>query len=181
MRNPMYNKKHLKEYFIYGLICAIAYIIPVLYFLYDNKYENFYFIYIGNVLFMFGVFLYVKKLLPRPYEGRKSVTMMVEGIFTTIVGVVISSILLLLSIFLYFPTMLPMAANRVIANAPETIQTNHPTDLFLMILINTIIANFSVGAFIAALIAYVGKRDQRDDKTESLDVDVPRKEVKYNK
>lgn len=180
MRNPIYNKEHLKEYITYGLICAIAYMLPVMYFLYDNKYENFYFIYIGNLLFMFGILLYVSRLLSRPYDGKRAVSMMVEGLFTTIIGVIISCILLLVSIFLFFPTMLPMAANKVIENAPETMQTNHPSDLLLMVMINTIIVNVGVGALMSVIVAYAGKKNQTTDKTESLDVNVPRAEVKYN-
>ncbi|MES2430271.1 MAG: hypothetical protein V4556_04990 [Bacteroidota bacterium] len=179
MRNPIYNKKHVTEYIIYGLLSSFAYIIVVDYFLYNNKYENFYYVYLGNLLFMFGILLYVVRLLNRPYDGKSAGTMMIAGIMATLTGIVLSCILILISMLFFFPDLFSaVAQNKVIENAPETIQAKRPGELLLMLLLNAIIANFGVGAFISVVVAYAGKKDQRKDRTESLDLNVPNRKVK---
>jgi hypothetical protein len=54
---PVVNRRHVREYFMYGIIAAIVYLLPTLYLLIENKYQNLYLLFVGNALFM-GVNFY---------------------------------------------------------------------------------------------------------------------------
>lgn len=174
MRNPIFNKQHIAEYILYGFIGAIAYTIALACFLNNNKYENFYYLYIGNGAFMFVIFYYAFRLLYRPYDSKRAVSMLIAGNFATLVGVALSAILAVATMLFFYPALFAsVPADKLIEDAPGTIQPHNAGGLLVMIFINAIVGNFAVGTFISVVTAYAGKREQRGDKTESLKFNIP--------
>ncbi|MES2329760.1 MAG: hypothetical protein V4539_09165 [Bacteroidota bacterium] len=170
MKNPVFNSKHVKEYFTNGLLAAILYTIPVFFFLSQKKYEDFYYLYIGTGLFMFTIFFYALRLVSRPYDSKRAVSMLIAGNLATLAGVFISVLLVIAGFFFYFPAIFSVTPTEsLIQDAPSTIQPARPSGLLFMIMILTIFGNTAVGAFVSVVTAYVGKKNQTRDKPASLE------------
>lgn len=168
MKNPLYDRQHIKEYILYGTIAAIMYMIPVVIFLYNHTYENLYYLYIGCILFMGTIFYYVYRLLYQRYTQKRAVSMLIAGELATMSGVVISCIAIVIAMFITFPNLL----SSVPASEVTQDVAAQPRRLLLMILATAIIGNFGVGSFIAVVVAYAGKRDQTEDKPAQLETNI---------
>jgi hypothetical protein len=174
MKNPVFNRQHVREYFTNGLLAAVLYVIPVFFFLSQKKYEDLYYLYAGTGLFMFTIFFYALRLVNRPYDSKRAVSMLIAGNLATIAGVFISVILVLIGFFFYFPDIFSVTPTRsLLQDAPSTIQPARPSGLLFMILILTIFGNTAVGSFVSVVTAYVGKKNQTRDKPASLDQHIP--------
>ncbi len=174
MRNPIFNRQHLKEYFLYGLMAAILYMIPVIYFLSKNLYSNLYFLYIGNALFMGVIFFHAYKLVFRPYESERSISMVIAGTLSSIAGVFFSVIFVLIAMLCFFPDLFSYtASNNILGNAPVQNHHNYPTGLLFMLMINVTLCNFGCGSFASLLTAYGGKQNQKGDKPADLSKNIP--------
>ncbi len=169
MKNPIFDNQHLKEYFLFGLLGAVLYNIPLEFFLRSAKYENFYYLYIGCGLFMVAIFYHTFRLIDRPYDKGRAVSMMMSGILTTIAGVILAAIIATISTFIFFPDL--FSTHQVvdmIQDAPATAEPKYPSNLLFMILGVTIIVNMLVGCFVSVITSYAGKRDQTKDKPAVL-------------
>jgi multisubunit Na+/H+ antiporter MnhC subunit len=174
VKNPLYNRKHIIEYLLYGLFAAIVYIIPVLFFLKDSRYENFYYLYIGNALFAGMITWHAFQLLYRPYDGKRSVTMLVAGNLTVLTGILICCIFIWIAMFMYSPELFSKTATaNILRDAPPTIQPHMPAQLSFMLMLNAIVVNFGTGAFVSVIMSYAGKRNQTKDKPTPLNKQVP--------
>lgn len=170
MKNPILDQRHIREYLLFGSIAAICYMIPVFNFLYHNKYENLYYLYIGCALFMPAIFYYTYKLLNRRYEGKRTISMLLAGQLATLAGIAIAIVLVAVTMLFFFPHLFShLPADRLVKGAPVQTQPENPGELLLMILSTTIIGNFAVGSFISVLVAYAGEKDQTGDKPTNLE------------
>ncbi len=174
MENPIFNRQHIREYFSYGFLAAAVYTIPVLLFLSQKRYENLYYLYIGTGLFMFTIFFYALRLVNRPYDSRRAVSMLIAGNLATLAGIAISVLFVIAGFFFYFPDMFSITPTEsLIRDSPSTVQPVRPSDLFFMIMILTVFGNTAVGAFVSVVTAYVGKKNQTEDKPASLERNIP--------
>jgi hypothetical protein len=165
MENPTFDKQHITEYFLFGLLAAVLFCIPLEFFLYSDKYENFYYLYIGTGLFMAAIFYHTYRLIDRPYDKNRAVSMMMSGLLTTIAGVILASVIAFISVFVFFPDLFSShQVVNMVQNAPAESQPKYPYDLLFMILGETIIVNMLVGAFVSVMTSYATKRDQTQDK-----------------
>lgn len=174
MKNPVFNHRHVREYFTNGLLAAVLYVIPVFLFLAQKKYEDFYYLYAGTGLFMFAIFFYALRLVNRPYDSKRAVSMLIAGNLATLAGVFISVILVIVGFFFYFPDIFSVTpTSSLLQDAPSTIQPARPSGLLFMILILTVFGNTAVGSFVSVVTAYVGKKNQTRDKPASLEQHIP--------
>jgi hypothetical protein len=166
MRSPVFDKQHKKEYLLYGSIAAVLYMIPVWMFLSDNEFKNLYYLFIGAGLFMFTILFYAYKLVLRPYEQRRTVSMLTAGHLATFTGVAIAVILVLISVIAFFPHLFSaMPPDKIMEGAPVTLEPRRPAGLLFTVLIVTIAGNGGVGSFISIITAYAGRKKQDPDKS----------------
>ncbi|MES2893545.1 MAG: hypothetical protein V4725_16090 [Bacteroidota bacterium] len=170
MKNPIFDRKHLKEYIVYGALGSFVFMMPVLYFLSQNKYANLYYLFIGCILFMSVIFLYNFKLLNRPYDKKRAVSMLLASLMAVLTGVVISAILIVIAFLIFFPDLFTtMQTDEIMANAPAQAEATKPSGLLVMVLAVNFLGNFSTGAFISVITTYAGKKDQTRDKPAPLE------------
>ncbi|MEO6671282.1 MAG: hypothetical protein ABIN36_17500 [Ferruginibacter sp.] len=165
MKQSLFAKRKFSGYFKYGFLAAIAYIIPVIYFFYDRKYENFYFIYIGTILFMAAILFYALKVLSRPVEKEQAITMLMHEFAVIIMGIAFC-ILFLIALDFYFSGDIfntrPMS--DTIKDAPGAMEFHKPAGLLLRLIGIMVLTNFGGGSFIAIVITFGGKKNQTEDK-----------------
>ena len=175
MKTPVVDNRHVKEYIMYGIIAAVLYLLPVLYLLFANKYENLYLLFIGNALFMATIFYYAFYLITHPYDGKRAVSMLLAGISTTIVGTVVAALAVTILMFVFFPGLLSHQApsSTVLADANTGSSTQYPSSFLFMILMDLVLGNVSVGVFASIITSYVNKRNQTKDKPADIENRVP--------
>lgn len=160
MASLVFNKQHIRDYFIFGLFAAAAYTIPLLLLLYNRVYENLYYLYIGNFLFMLTIGIYAGMIRRRAFEKRKAVSMMISGHLATVMGILFACAFSLLAIKLFSPVFrdLPVTDAMVPDASPELY--NGYKHLCWMVLINALIGNAIVGSFISLMISYGMKKEE---------------------
>jgi len=168
------DRRHVREYFMYGIIAAIVYLLPALYLMFENKYQNLYLLFVGNALFMGVIFYYNFYLTKHPYDGRRAVSMLAAGHLATLVGTILSAIVVIISMFIFFPDLFSAhPSGEVLANANVGARTQFPSGFLFMIMLDVILGNASVGSFASILTSYVNKRNQTRDKPADIGNRVP--------
>lgn len=174
MKTPTFNRKHLKEYFFFGGMAALLYLIPLFFYLTNNRYENSYYLYIGNALFFLVIFYYNMRLLYRPYDKSRAVSMLMSGHLTTICGVILSVVAATLLMIAFQPGLFtPKPSDAILSDTPANAEVIRPSGWLFMIYINAIICNFGAGALISIMVSYAGKRNQTKDKPAHVDTHLP--------
>lgn len=174
MKTPTFNKKHLTEYLFFGGMAALLYLIPLFFYLTNNRYENSYYLYIGNALFFLVIFYYNMRLLYRPYDKSRAVSMLMSGHLTTICGVILSVVAATLLMVAFQPGLFtPKPSDAILSNTPANAEVSRSSGWLFMIYINAIICNFGAGALISIMVSYAGKRNQTRDKPAHVDTNLP--------
>lgn len=174
MKTPTFNKKHLTEYLFFGAMAALLYLIPLFFYLTNNRYENSYYLYIGNALFFLVIFYYNMRLLYRPYDKSRAVSMLMSGHLATICGVIISVLVATLLMVAFQPGLFTAkSSDAILNNAPANAEVIRPSGWLFMIYVNAIICNFGAGALISIMVSYAGKRNQTKDKPAHVDTHLP--------
>ncbi|MEO6730944.1 MAG: hypothetical protein ABIN01_06985 [Ferruginibacter sp.] len=169
MAKPVFDKRHVKEYLLFGSSAAVTYMIPVIFFLYNNSYEHLYYLFIGCALFMAVIFYYVYRLLYARYDKKRAVSMLIAGHLATLTGILIASILVVIGMLFFNADLFStMPTDRFLPGAAPQDQQNKPAYLLLMMLATATIGNFAVGSFISVIVSYAGKRDQTRDKAVDI-------------
>jgi len=173
MINPLLDKRHLKEYLLFGLAAGIVFNLPVIFFLINNNYENFYWLFIGSFLFFLVIMIYTIRLLYRPYDRKRALAILIAAHMATLVGIVISCILSAIVFVFFFPGLFSsLPPDKVLEDTPPGINPHRPIELLFMIFSVATIGNFSVGSFIALMMAYAGKTNQTKDKAVPLETHI---------
>ena len=168
MKNSLYNRKHIREYLSYGLLAAIAYIIPVWIFFFNADYNRIGIIFLGSILFMFSIMMYVIRLSNRRPEYKSSWMMIIASHFAILAGIGFSIWFTTILCFIYIPGFLSGNSRDILGDAPAGLNYKNWSLITLLYLCATV-ENFGAAGFMAILGPYVFKRNQTKDKTAILD------------
>ena len=171
MKNSLYNRRHIREYMYYGLLAAIAYIIPVWVFFFFLDYNLTGIIYFGSALFMFVIMRYSFRLSRRRPEYKSTWMMIIASHFAVLTGIVFSVIFTTILCFIYIPGFLTFGSDNVLKDAPSGLN-NQNWSLLMLLYVCATIENFGAGGFIAVLGPYVFKLNQTKDKSAQLESEV---------
>lgn len=168
MENPLFGRKHIIEYLAYGFAAAVLYCIMFYLHLKQKNYESSYLLYIGNALFCIPILLYNLRLLGKPYDKKRTVTMLIAAHLTSLAGTILSIIICVILMSAFYPDVLSPAPAGGVENAPIMTQMDRPSGWMFMVVINALLLNFTAGSFISVVTSYAGKRDQTKDKPAHL-------------
>jgi hypothetical protein len=170
MENKLYDRSHVREYLLYGLLAALGFIVCVVIFLINNRYENLIWVYAGSILFatVIGIYNYIQ--IKRPMEGKGAVRMLIASHFAILTGVLLATIFSVLSMYMIFGDLgEPQPTETILKDADPASTITRPAGLLMMILIYGVVTNFAVSSFLTVVISYVFKRNQTKDKPAELD------------
>ena len=168
MTDVLFDKKHLKEYSVYGSIAGLLYTLAVWYFLYKSNYQTSTILFIGSIFFMFVIMIYALKLTKRRPDYYSTWGMIIAGQMAVGVGIVVSVISSFMLCYFYLPGFMNNSiADDFLGNFPRVLNVNNSETLEL-IFITAIIENYLAGAFISAMIAYAVKPNQTEDQTPTI-------------
>jgi hypothetical protein len=170
MTNPLYNKKHRSEYFISGIVATALYTVFLVLFLEDHQYQNFYYLFIGNFLFVAVIGYYTYSLINRPFEGKRSVSMLIAGHLALVTGIMVSIMTVLICGVIYFPGVFStVSPEKLLPGAPSSIKVVRPAGLILMLEANVILVSGGAASFLIVIFSYAAKRNQTKDKPTPLE------------
>lgn len=152
-------------YFKYSFACAILFCIPMFIFLSDQTYTKTWLLYLGNGLFLLGVFTFMVFFNNRKNENASTQTMMMAGHTVTIMGMIIAFIIAFIAALVLVPSAFGMgASNNDLLNAPRSMDRDVNDGLLFVLFADTILGNIAGGSFVSLITAYSYKRDQAKDK-----------------
>jgi hypothetical protein len=168
MANQLFDRRHLREYILWGVIAGLAYSIPVLIYLAMASYYYTATIFIGCILFMFVVLSYSMKLTRRRPEYKSTWSMIIAGHMVVLIGIITSVLVSLLLCFIFIPGFMSGdSADNFIRRSPEAININNSSTLMLIAMTATLV-NFGVGGVINIVVSYAVKLNQTKDRTPSV-------------
>jgi hypothetical protein len=158
---------HLKPYMAYAALSAVLYLVPVLIFILKDNYANAYLLYIGNALFAVGIVLAVSRYNALRHENALPVSMLSASMITSLIGVGIAFVLLLIFLLIDIPHLFAAAgAAKRMSDAPANIVHDSTNGLKFMVFLNDIIGNLAGAGMVAALYSFIGKQDQSGQTAE---------------
>lgn len=154
MENPSSGRKYWRQYLAYGGVAALCYIIPCFLFIKSDAFSGGWTLYIGNALFMVTILIYSLKLSRRKPNEERGQDAFVAGLLASLVGTVVSCLLIVLLLVFFAPHVFTAAPSTAIGQtSPPQILAND-TELLFMLFSNAILANFLMGAFVSLIISF---------------------------
>jgi heme/copper-type cytochrome/quinol oxidase subunit 2 len=161
----MFQKIHLPTNLLFGAIAAIAYCIPMFYFVHTSSYSESWVLYLGNFLFMIAIGAYMAVLNRRKAENANTHLAVFSGHVTTVIGIVISCIVCFIALSIYVPGLLSSdTTGKVLEQSPAQAQNGRTEGLVLLLFMNAIIGNVSAGSFVSIIMPYTMKRNQTRER-----------------
>ncbi|HWB25233.1 MAG TPA: hypothetical protein VG738_07125 [Chitinophagaceae bacterium] len=151
----MLEKRLHPYYYQYSIACAVAYLIPVFFFFGNEKFSEFWLLYVGNSLF--GLLLLISGVIvnKKLHSVASLRSLIMPGI-----RVIITSILMICAVLIILGLIFK---NKVVQQAPANYD-----GLFLGFAMNAVIVNFLLGTFTVVMGAVTIKTNQRDEKGEEI-------------
>lgn len=165
MSSIVFNRRHLKEYLLFGSAGAALYMMPVVFFLSHNSYQHLYYLFMGCLFFMVAIFFYEYKLLYSRYDEKRAVSMLLAGHLATLTGVLMACIFAVIAMFFFSPHLFAtVPQQQLLPDAATQDQTGKPVYLLAMILATATLGNFATGSFISIIVSNAGKGNQSKDQ-----------------
>lgn len=165
----MFRKEYLASYIKWGIISAIAFCIPMVYFIYSAQYSETWWLYVGNVLFLIVIAAYMLQWNKSKGENASTQTMMAAGHIATVIGIVISCIVAVIVLTIFIPDIFSGGkADTVLEDAPSQTGTGKTNGLVFILFMNAIIGNVCGGSFSSILIPYSARKNQTKDRKSSV-------------
>ena len=168
MANILFDRRHLREYLLWGALAGLAYSIPVLVYL---SLANYYYsatVFIGSILFMLVILLYTIRLTKRRPEYKSTWMMIIAGNMVVLTGIIISVLLSFMLCLFFIPEFLSgHSPDSFMKGSPDAMNINNAGTLMIIAITATLV-NFGVGGVISILVAYAVKLNQTKDRTPGI-------------
>lgn len=168
MANILFDRRHMREYGLWGTVAGLAYAIPVLVYLAMANYYYTAILFIGSILFMFVVLAYTLKLTRRRPEYKSTWAMIIASHMVILTGIIVSVLVSLVLCFVFIPGF--MSGNSddgFLRKSPDAMNINNSGTLMLIAMTATLV-NFGVGGVISIVAAYAVKLNQTKDRTPTI-------------
>ncbi len=158
----MFKKEYLVSYIKWGVVAAFIYCIFMISFIKSDTFGGTYLLYIGNVLFLVVIALYMLSFNKSKGENASTQTMTAAGHIATIIGIIISCIVAVIVVTVFLPS------DPVMENAPAGTGTGKTHGLIFMVFMNTVIGNLAGGSFASIILPFTARRNQTKDKKSEV-------------
>ena len=99
----MFKNEYLSSYFIFGLLAAIAFCIPVMFYLRTPDFQDTWLLFLGNALFLVIIAVYILLANKKNNENASTQNLNAAGHIVSIIGVVLSCIISFILLILVVP------------------------------------------------------------------------------
>ena len=161
----MFSKEYFLKYLTFGLIAAVAFAIPALFYLRTPEFRDTWLLFLGNALFCAVICVFILLFNKRKNENESTQNTNAAGHIVTFFGVVIAAVLSLIMLVLFVPEVFNAGTPETVMEDSPTTMTDGKTDgLVFMLFMNAVVGNFAFGSFAAIILPYTAKRNQKKDR-----------------
>ena len=166
----MFNKENMSSNIRHGLLSAVLFCIPMIFFITSDKYGGAWLLFLGNVLFLIGIAIYMLNFNKRRGENASTQDMIAAGHIATAVGILVSIVVAIIVLLIFVPDIFKSTqSDEVLSNAPATTGNGKTHGLVFMVFMNTIIGNLAAGSFASIILPISARKDQtKDTKSQVL-------------
>ncbi len=163
----MFTKNQILSYFRYSIVAAILYLICTTIFLSQDSYTQIYLLYIGNVLFAAVIVFFILNFHTKKDEAKGNKTMIAAGLITTIMGTLISCVIIFILLAMMKPSgyeAISHTANELAKPAPALQGNSHA--LMFVLFMEAVFGNLGAGAFVSVMLpntAKIGKKGKTSE------------------
>ena len=165
----MFKKEYLLSYIKWGAISAAAFCIPMIIFVKSADYGATWWLFVGNVLFLVAIAMYMIEFNKSKGENASTQTMVAAGHTATIVGIIISCIVAAIALALFIPDIFSSGiSDKALEDAPSQTGTGKTHGLVFFVFMNAVIGNVCGGSFASIIVPYTAKKNQTIDKKSEV-------------
>lgn len=159
----MFRKEYVSKYLTYGILAAVLFCLPMIYFVNSADYRKTWLLFLGNVFFLVVICVFLLSFNKMKFENTSTQNMVVAGHLTTLTGIVISCIVAAITIAFFSPSL----SGDIMVDAPSQTGTGSTHGLIFFVFMNSIIGNLAGGSFASVIVPYTAKKNQtKDQKSE---------------
>lgn len=157
---------HWKYYIKCSVIAAILYCIPVFLFLRTTTWSQTWLLYLGNALFMVTIVGTLIGFNRRRRGNASSMSMVLAGVITTILGIIISIAICLLLLSVEIPGLYQSGTpDKILKGEPVNSVPDRSRGPVYLVLFNSFMGNISTGLFVCIIFPFTLKGDQTKEET----------------
>jgi hypothetical protein len=166
----MFKREYFLSYIKWGLISAVAFCIPMIIFVNSQNYQNTWWLFVGNGLFLVVIAAYMLSFNKMKGGDASTQTQMAAGHIATLVGIIFSCIISAIAISVFIPDVFRSdLSDKALDNAPAQTGTGKTHGLLFFVFMCAIVGNLCGGSFSSIMLPYTAKRNQtKDRKSEVL-------------
>lgn len=165
----MFKREFIGFYLKTGIVASILYTIPMIMFLNSASFSSTYLLFIGNMLFAFAVAILLYIYNNSRGGNASTQNMKAVGHIASITGVIIATIIAAIALVIIVPDILSSGKSETaFENAPSQTGTGKTNGLVFVLLMNTIIGNFTGGSLAALIVPITAKKDQTKDRNSEV-------------
>jgi amino acid transporter len=163
----MFKKINWTPTFIAASIAAVAFCIPVFFYINMANYTETWLLYLGSFLFLVVMWFDTTYENKRRGENESMVTMVFATNVTTIVGIIFSCIICFIMLSVLVPNYLGAGnAEKVMVREPASSIDDKTNGLSFKVFMAATVINFCAGAFVGIILPFTAKRNQTKDNRE---------------
>lgn len=165
MHIPSIFKSHkILAYIKYSFAAAILYCGAVYIFIRSEAFSEAYVLYIGNMLFACAIITFILLYNRKRKQNAPIGVMVFAGHITTVIGIILACIICLFLLFVFAPDTFNILSGHtyVLSKTPPQM-TDKARGSLLILFMNAIFGNISVGSFFSIILPYAAKRNQKGD------------------
>lgn len=141
----MLKRFPVKSFLIYSIISSVVYLIPAIIFIERETYTSIWLLYLGNAFFLCSIFAFMV-IYKRPTDKNTMKLFMVyAGHIVSVLGILISCLLLLVIIFIVKPSFFQTNVQNISGGI----------NLGFSLFVNAVIGNISAGSFASIITSYI--------------------------
>jgi len=167
MKKDLLRKIDVIRTIKFAFIAAVAFIIPVFFFVKDSLYRESWLLYLGSFLFLIIIWIHTLSENKRRGENESTVTMVFISHAATITGIVLAALLSFILLSLMVPGYLASGPpDRLMTGEPANIIKDKTGGLSFEVFFAATVINFAVGSFSGIILAFYSKRNQTNDRKD---------------
>jgi hypothetical protein len=165
----MLKKVNIRSTLTYGLIGAVAFCIPIFFYIQSANYEDSWLLYLGSFFFMIVASIYTMQDSKKRRNNESTIALVFSSHLTTITGIILSCIICLLMLIIFVPGYLGDGpADKVLTQEPANTIKDKTNGLSVKIFLTATVINFAAASFCGIVLPFIMKGNQTEDAKEPV-------------
>ena len=163
----MFKKVNIYRTIVSAVVAALAFSIPVYFFIRDNEYADSWLLYLGSFMFMVVIWIHTIRENKVRRENESTVALAFLSHVATVAGVLLSVLSSFILLSLLVPGYLGAGnADQLLTGEPVNTIKDKTDGLSFEVFFAATVINFSVGSFTGIILPFYSKRNQTKDTKE---------------